>query len=461
MDERELRFIISQGEGYNLSLKQSYSDSIARDFCAFANANGGRVVIGVGDDNSIKGAAISNRLKSQIQDLARNIDPPLTVAVDEVAGTLAITVPEGAHNPYSANGKFYMRYGANSQQLKRDEIRAFFRKEGLVLFDEMPSRRFDLSKDFNDAAYEEFLRLAGISRVLGRREVLENLGLIEAGAMKNAGALLFCKQAASASPSATIMCALFRGREKVKILDSKEFAADLHGNYEQAFKYVQSKLNTEYIIKGGGPRQERLELPEEALKEAVLNAIAHRDYFSTANIQIYIFSDRVEIVNPGGLVPGMKLSDLGKKSMPRNPLLFGLMQRMELVEQAGTGIARIKSALKERGLKPPKIEADGDWFSITFERPDLQVVKTTPKTREKTREKDYQETIKKLSRNYGGAIEKMLLAIVKKPAINGRELAEAAGLTEAGVRYNLNRLRKDGVLRRVGPDKGGRWEILK
>jgi len=442
MDQKELEFLISQGEGYNLSFKQSYSDSIARDFCAFANANGGKVVIGVGDDNAIKGAAISNRLKSQIQDLARNMDPPRVVAVDEIAGAIVVTVPEGAAKPYSASGKFYMRYGANSQQLRRDEIRAFFRKEGLVLFDEMPSSRFDLSRDFSEAAYESFLRLAGISRVLGRREVLENLGLVKAGVIKNAGALLFCKRAASASPSATIMCALFRGREKVKILDSKEFVADLHGNYEQAFKYVQSKLNTEYIIKGGGPRQERLELPEEALKEAVLNAIAHRDYFSTANIQIYIFSDRVEIVNPGGLVPGMKMSDLGKKSMPRNPLLFGLMQRMELVEQAGTGIARIKNALKERGLRPPKIEADEDWFSITFERPDLQAVKTPQKTTQKT-------------------TQKIIELIGQNPGITRRELAEAIGITEEGIKFNLAQMQKKGLLKRVGPDKGGRWEALK
>ena len=90
-----------------------------------------------------------------------------------------------------------------------------------------------------------------------------------------------------------------------------------------------------------------MELPEVALREAILNAIVHRNYFiSGANIQIYIFSDRVEIVNPGGLVKGLTLKDLGKKSLSRNNLLFGLMQRMNLVEKIGSGILRIKNSLK-------------------------------------------------------------------------------------------------------------------
>lgn len=88
--------------------------------------------------------------------------------------------------------------------------------------------------------------------------------------------------------------------------------------------YLLSHLNTEYVIKGG-PREEILELPEEALREALLNAIGHRDYRSTAYIQVHIFQDSVEILNPGGLVSGLKLKDLGRVSRPRNLFLFSLL----------------------------------------------------------------------------------------------------------------------------------------
>ena len=89
-------------------------------------------------------------------------------------------------------------------------------------------------------------------------------------------------------------------------------------------------------------REERPELPEEAIREAVVNALAHRDYRSTANVQVYVFKDRLEIVSPGGLPAGMTEADLGIKSVPRNPLLFGMLHRMEAVEKIGSGIRRIR-----------------------------------------------------------------------------------------------------------------------
>jgi len=128
--------------------------------------------------------------------------------------------------------------------------------------------------------------------------------------------------------------------------------------------YLHSHLNTEYII--GSTREQKLELPEQALREALINALAHRDYRSTASVQIYIFSDRIEIVNPGGLVGGLVLKDLGKRSAPRNPLLFGILYRMKLVEHVGSGIKRITEALADDDLQPPVLDIDDNWFSISF-----------------------------------------------------------------------------------------------
>jgi len=116
-------------------------------------------------------------------------------------------------------------------------------------------------------------------------------------------------------------------------------------------------------------RKERPELPEEALREAVVNALAHRDYRSTANVQVYIFQDRVEIVSPGGLPAGMIKADLGKKSIPRNPLLFSILYRMNAVEHIGSGINRIHSACKDYGIKAPVVQVEDNWVSLIFSRP--------------------------------------------------------------------------------------------
>ena len=112
-----------------------------------------------------------------------------------------------------------------------------------------------------------------------------------------------------------------------------------------------------------------MELPESALREAVVNAIAHREYRSTANAQLYIFQDRVEIVTPGGLPAGMKEEDLGTRSVPRNPLLFSMLYRMRLVEQIGSGIRRIHEACRDYGVAEPEFQVSSDWLTVLFPRP--------------------------------------------------------------------------------------------
>ena len=100
--------------------------------------------------------------------------------------------------------------------------------------------------------------------------------------------------------------------------------------------------------------------------------MAHRDYRSTANVQIYVFKDRVEIVSPGGLPVGMTVADLGTKSLPRNPLLFGMLYRMDVVEQIGSGIRRIRHLCREHGVQEPIIDVSEHWVTVTFQRPAAQ-----------------------------------------------------------------------------------------
>lgn len=101
----------------------------------------------------------------------------------------------------------------------------------------------------------------------------------------------------------------------------------------------------------------------------MVNALAHRDYRSTANVQVYIFKDRVEITSPGGLPAGMTEADLGIKSIPRNPLLFGMLYRMDAVEHIGSGIKRIRNLCMDYGVAEPRIEVSEHWFTMTFLRP--------------------------------------------------------------------------------------------
>jgi ATP-dependent DNA helicase RecG len=248
MNNKELDFLIQQGEGFNLEFKESYNSNVAREICAMANANGGKILIGVSDDGKMKSVVLTNKMKSEIQDLVRKFDPSFSVDISEFEGVIIIDVTEGKKKPYSTGGKFYMRQGACSQQLSRDEIRDFFIDEGLIRFDEKLNKKFDFKEDFSKEAYDNFLEKTGIETNLTRDEVLRNLELLENNQLKNAGVLMFCDKASKFISNATITCALFLGESKTKIIDSKEFDSDLYTNYQEAFKYLQSKLNTEYII---------------------------------------------------------------------------------------------------------------------------------------------------------------------------------------------------------------------
>ena len=221
MNKKELKFLISEGEGYNLEFKETFSSELAKEICAFANANGGKIILGITDKKQIKGIEITNRLKSQIYDLCRNLDPKLGVTLDEIENILIIDVQEGTNKPYSANGKFFMRQGTNSQQLTREEIRTFFQKEGLILFDEKSNQKFNFEADFNKEAFNLFLKKSNISQILSKEEILRNLELLEKDKLKNAGVLLFCNKITKFFLNAQITCVLFLGKDKVNILDKK------------------------------------------------------------------------------------------------------------------------------------------------------------------------------------------------------------------------------------------------
>ena len=280
---------------------------------------------------------------------------------------LRVTVPEQHSKPYSFGGRFYVREGATCQQLSRDEIRDFFFKEGLIRLDESPCAAFDPSMEITAESWTEFADRAGIDSGLDATTVLENLHLVRNGRMTHAGAWLLADDITRFTLQAGVTCAVFRGGSKAHIVDRKEFTGDLYAIYQEVMAYLQAKLNAALIPNALG-REERLELPESALREAVVNAIAHRDYRSTANVQVYIFHDRVEIVTPGGLPAGMSEADLGSKSVPRNPLLFSMLYRMRLVEQIGSGIRRIRDACAEYGVAEPLIDVSPEWVTVTFPR---------------------------------------------------------------------------------------------
>jgi ATP-dependent DNA helicase RecG len=377
LNKKDLANLIALGEGFTTEFKRAGTSNLGREICAFANATGGVILIGVTDAGESVGVDDHNRLKSEVQAIARSAEPPIAVEVKSVGKVLCVVVPDQHSKPYSFGGKFFLREGATSQQMARNEIREFFFKEGLIHFDETPCGTFTLEEELTDEVWQRFRLRANIPEEMDALTALANLHLFRDGHMTYAGAWLLARDIRKFSISADVACALFLGTDKVRILDRRGFSSDIYTMIDEVMAYILSKINVAYIIKHV-KREERPELPEEALREAVVNALAHRDYRSTANVQVYIFKDRVEIVSPGGLPAGMTEGDLGIKSIPRNPLLFGMLHRMEAVEHIGSGIRRIRNLCREYGVAEPRIEVSEHWFTMTFPRPGAAVEADTP-----------------------------------------------------------------------------------
>ncbi len=197
MDEKQLNFIIKEGEGQLIEFKGSFTKSLAKKIVAFSNANGGRIFLGIDDGGVKKEIRITNKLKSQIHNIAKNLDPPTAVNLEEYSNILIIHVDEGENKPYSCKDGFFLRIGANSQKLSRDEIFQFAITEGKISFDEQINNEFEYSKDFDKNKLDEYLKETKLPKNLDIESILLNLGVAKKNKstlkFNNAGVLFFAK----------------------------------------------------------------------------------------------------------------------------------------------------------------------------------------------------------------------------------------------------------------------------
>jgi ATP-dependent DNA helicase RecG len=301
-----------------------------------------------------------------VQDVLGQIEPRLSCDIQVVDNVLMVRIPEGMEKPYGCSRGFFMRMGANSQKLTRNQIIEFFQKEGRIRFDELRNAKAVYPDDFDPVAYGRFLKLAGISPNLDRDTLLQNLDCLTVDhRFTNLGVLFFARDIDFLLNHAMVVCVLYRGSEKVTILDKKDFTGNIVDNIDNALLFVQRhtkvRLKIEHL-----QHEEIPDYPEVALREAIINAVCHRDYFDKrANVLVEVFADRVVITNPGGLPSGLSPEEFGTKSVARNPRIASLLHRIDYIEKVGTGIMRIRQAVAEHGGTELELKYN-DFFTATF-----------------------------------------------------------------------------------------------
>jgi len=454
LNSTEIKSIIASGEGYNAEFKVSIPSKIkeiTEEVCAFANASGGVVLIGVDDTNTIKGITIDNAKRSAIQNSINEISPVLKCDFNivEVDGKdiAVIEVPSGQNKPYVLSGAIYVRQGPNSQKLTTvEEMRDFFQQADKIYFDDAICKEANIEDDIAKENINTFRFEAGLVNATSDEQLFTNLKLVtNDGQLKNGTVLFFGSNPEKFFEKAVIRCVAFDGIDKRYIVDDKVMTGTLYQQYQKSMIWLKSKLDVRYDIEGEGgkPRKELWEIPETAFKETIINSLAHRDYYDKgARITIEVFDDRVEISNPGGLVSAVPRSEFGKRSASRNPLIFSLFERMRLVEQIGSGIARMRDVMKEEGLTPPEFNIDG-MFTVTLRRPfDF--------------EKWVEKWVEKLTDNR----VKILREVHNNPKVTKKELEQVVGISASAIDNNIDVLKDLGLLSREGSDKGGYWKII-
>lgn len=381
----DIKRMSEQGETFNVDFKVSVPQKvrdITEEVCSFANAAGGYVLIGIDDHGVIKGISIDNAKRSAIQGSIGEISPALhcdIYSVDvEGKEIWVIEVPAGRHVPYFFGGSVFVREGANSQKLTNvDEIRELFQRSDKIYYDSIAYKKYNLLENIDSDTLKSFRREAHISNNVDDEQLLENIqAFTENGDVKRGAILFFASHPEDLFFHAVVRCTQFKGHDKLHIIDDKTFSGPLVSQYMQAIGWIQDKLNLEYEIKGTGARTEKWEMPLDVFREALINALAHRDYYEQgAFTTVEVYDNRIEITNPGGLLP-LVAKHFGRKSLSRNPYIFSLFMRMNLVEHVGFGIGRMHELMLNSGLPEPKYETDG-MFNITLYRPQSSINKST------------------------------------------------------------------------------------
>ncbi|MEE9936191.1 MAG: putative DNA binding domain-containing protein [Deltaproteobacteria bacterium] len=443
-------------ESENLELKKSTGELKAGIVSLVAMLNKhhrGELWFGIKTEGTVVGQSISDAsLREVSKSIGDHIEPKVYPSVEKVMldGKPCIRVQvEGKEAPYYAYGRAYIRVGDEDRQVSARE------PENFILEKNRDRLRWDMDicpqatqDDISSTKLKRFLTSCGLKYDTAQN-ALDKLNLLKKHKILNAAVLCFGKKPEKFFANAKLRCATFGTTDTTVTLDMKDIVGDVFTLIEKAEKYILEHINIGMRVEG----LLRVDVPEidrEAFREAIINAFCHRDYREYDSVNIAVFKDRIEIRNPGLLYGGLTVSDIREKmvSLRRNELLAELFQRRHLIEKWGRGIKLILA-------KEPATEFEevgSMLFVARFWRKELQK-NVTVKT---------EATSKESSGKSSGKTENQVLSLLSgKPEMTIPELAETLKITTRGIEKQIAKLRREGRLRRIGPAKGGHWEINK
>lgn len=430
-------------ENQNVEWKETWRDEYINWICGFANAQGGILVIGKNDRGELVGLIDAPRLAEEIPNKVRDL---LGIMVDvnllEENGKqyLEITVDPYPY-PINYKGQYHYRSGSTKQELKGNALNKFILQKTGKHWDSIPLPNLKVD-DLDSASFELFRKKAARAKRVdedtlneSNEMLLHHLHLTESGQLKRATALLFHRDPETFITGSYIKIGFFESESDLIYHD------EIHGNlFLQADKTMELLL-TKYlkarVSYDGINRVETFQFPEAALREAVVNAIVHKEYSSGIPIQIKVFENKIRIWNDGQLPSDWSLENLylAHSSKPNNPDVANAFFRAGMIEAWGRGIDKIIAQCKFAGLPQPIFDTSFGELQIELV-PNLEI-----------------ETSVKTS-------VKITQLLILNSDVTIPEMAEQIGISERSIERNLQKLQKDHKIERIGPDKGGHWKVI-
>lgn len=459
--------LIAQGENKTLEFKESLpkNESIAKTIVAFSNTSGGRLIIGVNDECQIVGiadqnlAALQDTIVSVISDRCHpNILPEIYTLNIEGKLLLVIEIFRGSLLPYylknegKADGT-YIRVGATNRKASIENIMELERQKRHVGFDE----EINTDVDFASLDLSPLLsRFAAMGKPLDEQK-LSNLKLIKTENAKTypTNALLILL---GYFPHCSVKCARFKGTTMELFIDKKEYGGDIFGILENTQNFILNHINLRGEIKGLY-RTDTYEIPLVALREALINALIHRDYTNGGrDVKVGIYDDIVNIVSPGSFPNTITAEDIAQgRSEARNKVVANVFKELGLIEQWGSGIARIKLLCVEHGLREALISEKNDFVDVEFYRPSMDATAEATGVQAKTAIGNVKAYVTDRLRPIATDYDRLRpdeMAIIKylenHVSITRKEAKEILSLGETKIKEVFNDLIEKGAIQRQG-----------
>jgi len=363
------------------------------------------------------------------------------------------------------NGYIYKVFNniADLKDWVRNSLVDFLDEENVFIkdpFDSLISKNATYS-DINEELVKDFLVLraekqkVGIPKISIKDFLIKTIDIVKEveGVLKptTAAILFFCSNPQQFIPQSSVKVARYRGNSRIEFIDSQELVGPFYGILRDVEIFF--KRNTHLASKI--VEFKRVDIPEypfEAIKEAVINAMAHRNYFlEGANVQLEIFDDRIEVTSPGGLLPGLNIKKLEGIHKTRNKKICKILHETIDMERFGTGIGKMKTYMANHGLKPPEFSELGDFFRVTFYGPQDKILDLVPSIPE-----ERQTNLKKLGLNER-QIEALRMMVNEGKVMTNREYRKLFSVTNKTASTDLNGLVKFEMAKCEGSGRNVRY----